>query len=48
MYLGEDAQGKIDSVCEGALNQNKKVKRFLLTFPLRFPFVSREKLIEIS
>ena len=40
--------GNVVSVCEGALNQTKKDKRFHLTFPLRFPFASREKLSEIS
>jgi hypothetical protein len=46
--LGEAAQGKLSLSVKELLTKTKKVERFLLTFPLRFPFVSREKLREIS
>ena len=41
-------KGKLSLSVKEILTKTKKVKRFLLTFPLRFPFVSREKLRDFS
>jgi hypothetical protein len=53
LYLGEAAQGKIVSVCEGALNQNKKSEEISLNFSLKISLrvkgnVKRNLLTKIS